>query len=90
MPKPQKLSAEFDRYAPAYSSLLRDPIRDRFARDSSFFHLRKWILIREFLARQQLDPSRLSWLDAGCGEGDLLRLGGNTSPRQPAATRRKR
>src|SRR6476620_8068114 len=70
------MSAEFDRYAQAYSELLRDPIRDRFAGDGNFFHLRKWALIREFLSRRRLHASTLSWLDAGCGEGDLLKIGG--------------
>src|SRR5690349_4164247 len=70
------MNAEFDRYAPAYSNLLRDPIRDRFAGDAAFFHLRKWLLIRDFLAKERLDPSSMRWLDAGCGEGDLLKLCG--------------
>ena len=43
------MSAEFDHYARAYSDLLRDPIRDRFARSAGFFHERKWTLLREFL-----------------------------------------
>ena len=67
---------EFDAYAPAYARLLQDPVRDRFAGDSTFFHSRKWALIRDFLARRRLDPAALSWLDAGCGQGDLLRLAG--------------
>ena len=70
------MSAEFDRYAPSYSDLLSDPLRDRFSGDSEFFHQRKWVLIRDFLARHRLRPSSLNWLDVGCGEGDLLKLGG--------------
>jgi SAM-dependent methyltransferase len=70
------MNAEFDRYAPAYSELLRDPIRDRFAGDSNFFHQRKWALLEEFLGGRGLDPSKLSWLDVGCGEGELLRIAG--------------
>lgn len=67
---------EFDQYAPTYSELLRDPIRDRFAGDSGFFHRRKWTLVRDFLSRQGLEPCSLNWLDVGCGEGDLLKVAG--------------
>ena len=70
------MNPEFDLYARAYSELLRDPIRDRFAGNTSFFHERKWTLIREFLADRRLDPGSLNWLDVGCGEGDLLKLAG--------------
>ena len=70
------MSAEFDHYARAYSDLLRDPIRDRFAGSAGFFHERKWALLREFLAHHGLKTKALSWLDVGCGEGDLLKLAG--------------
>jgi ubiquinone/menaquinone biosynthesis C-methylase UbiE len=66
---------EFDSYADGYQERLREPIRDRFARDPRFFTERKWILIREFLTRTGRDTASMSWLDVGCGEGDLLRLG---------------
>jgi SAM-dependent methyltransferase len=66
----------FDEYAASYPRLLEDPLRDRFAADPVFFHQRKWLLIRDFLRRRRLDPGKLSWLDAGCGRGDLLRLAG--------------
>ena len=46
-----ELGVEFDRYAPEYSSLLNDPLRDRFASDPVFFHRRKWMLIRDFFAQ---------------------------------------
>src|SRR5260370_232628 len=72
------MSAEFDRYAPEYSSLLNDPLRDRFASDPVFFHRRKWMLIRDFFARRRVNPSNLSWLDVGCGQGELLRLAGGS------------
>jgi SAM-dependent methyltransferase len=71
------MSAEFDRYAHSYSELLRDPIRDRFSADGRFFHERKWMLIHEFLAARQLELASLSWLDVGCGAGDLLKLAGS-------------
>lgn len=67
---------EFDRYAAAYSELLRNPIRDLFSSDSGFFHRRKWMVIQDFLARFEVDASSLSWLDVGCGRGELLRLAG--------------
>jgi SAM-dependent methyltransferase len=70
------MSVEFDRYAVEYSHLLEDPVRDLFASDSVFFHRRKWMLIRNFFAQQRVDCSRLNWLDVGCGQGELLRLGG--------------
>jgi hypothetical protein len=70
------MRAEFDTYAAAYPDLLRDPIRDRFAGDSRFFHERKWELIRDFLRQQRTDPSTLRWLDVGCGDGSLLKLAG--------------
>src|SRR5205807_4587403 len=70
------MTAEFDEYASSYSRLLRDPVRDRFAGDASFFHRRKWEVIRDFLTRNQLAPARMSWLDAGCGQGELLNIAG--------------
>jgi SAM-dependent methyltransferase len=81
-PKPDliaqpKESAEFDQYAASYSRLLRDPIRDSFASQSEFFHRRKWMLIRDFLAERKLTLSSLTWLDIGCGQGDLLKAGGS-------------
>lgn len=69
------MNPEFDQYASAYSHLLQDPIRDRFASDSEFFHRRKWRLIQNFFAQQQIATSQMAWLDVGCGGGELLRLG---------------
>lgn len=63
---------EFDEYAPAYPELLRDPLRDQFVADPIFFHQRKWMVIRDFLARHNLNISTSSWLDVGCGQGHLL------------------
>jgi SAM-dependent methyltransferase len=72
------MNSEFDRYAGDYDALLKDPIRDRFAQGASFFHLRKWLLLRDFLSRQRLRPESLAWLDVGCGKGELLRFGGGS------------
>lgn len=69
------MSAEFDRYAREYDALLKDPIRDRFAQDSGFFHLRKWLLLQEFLRRWPIPSAKCRWLDIGCGKGELLRFG---------------
>lgn len=68
------MPAEFDNYAEQYSTLLADPFRDRFA-GHSFFYERKLMLIREFFQRHGLDTKRNSWVDIGCGQGDLLKLG---------------
>lgn len=66
---------EFDDYAEKYNALLKDPLRDRFARDPEFFHRRKWLLLHDFLIRRGAAPGSLSWLDVGCGQGELLRCG---------------
>jgi SAM-dependent methyltransferase len=68
-------NAEFDNYANDYDNLLRDPMRDRFVRNSDFFHRRKWILIADFMSRRGLDSRDLAWLDVGCGRGELLNYG---------------
>jgi SAM-dependent methyltransferase len=75
--RPKAANPEFDQYAPTYSTLLRDPVRDRFACGSDFFHQRKWALIRDFLADRETPSNTLDWLDVGCGQGELLRLAGN-------------
>ncbi len=69
------MKTEFDRYARDYDALLKDPIRDRFAATRAFFHYRKWVLLRDFLQAQRMDPAGLAWLDFGCGKGELLRFG---------------
>jgi SAM-dependent methyltransferase len=66
---------EFDRYADNYSELVRDPVRDRFAPDSRFFCERKLQLIEDVLRRLGLSAERMTWVDIGCGTGDLLKLG---------------
>jgi SAM-dependent methyltransferase len=69
------MSAEFDNYARDYEDLLKDPIRDRFTRDSAFFHERKWDLLKQALTSRFGNIKRLRWLDIGCGKGELLRFG---------------
>ncbi|HEY2384778.1 MAG TPA: class I SAM-dependent methyltransferase [Terriglobia bacterium] len=71
----QEKPATFDGYADDYASLIRDPIRDTFAGGSRFFFDRKMQVIRDFLNRAETESSALLWLDIGCGQGDLLRLG---------------
>jgi len=65
----------FDDLSPSYEELLRDPLRDRFAgQESAFFHRRKSELIRRFFRRRKTATSGLSYLDVGCGKGELLNL----------------
>lgn len=66
---------EFDQHAERYEELLNDPIRERFAPGSQFFRLRKWELLQEILKHRGIDKRRASWLDVGCGKGELLELG---------------
>lgn len=77
MPEGQSGSGdpEFDRYSASYSELLADPMRSRFARDPLYFHRKKVQLIVELLAAEKKNPAKMTWLDVGCGQGDLLRLG---------------
>lgn len=69
------MPTEFDRYAAQYRALLRDPIRERFAPGSAFFAQRKWELLQAFLERRGVPIQSARWLDVGCGQGELLRLG---------------
>ena len=66
-----KKSPEFDQYAPTYATLLEDPLRDRFAQDPIHFHRRKWHLIERLLRNAGVVPGAQSWLDVGCGQGEL-------------------
>jgi SAM-dependent methyltransferase len=68
------MNPEFDSYAKAYRNLLQDPIRDRFANGSQFFHRRKACLIHDFFARQNVSTAGMAWLDVGCGQGELLKI----------------
>jgi SAM-dependent methyltransferase len=65
---------EFDSFAATYEELLKDPIRDGFAGNPAFFHLRKRDLIRDYFKRSAVDTKRLSYLDVGCGKGELMAL----------------
>ena len=67
---------EFDRYAPSYAELLKDPMRSRFSDDPVHFHRRKVLLIERLLRRIGAVSETLRWLDVGCGQGELLELGG--------------
>lgn len=66
---------EFDLYSSRYGDLLADPMREKFARDPLYFHKRKVEIIAELLADENKNPVKMKWLDVGCGQGDLLRLG---------------
>jgi ubiquinone/menaquinone biosynthesis C-methylase UbiE len=72
--QPDKPSG-FNAYAQDYAELLRDPIREKFAATNRFFFERKLQIIRSFYKRFGSDTRELDWLDVGCGQGDLLRLG---------------
>lgn len=72
------MAPEFDQYAQDYEAMQKDPIRRSFSSDGAFFYERKWELIRAFFKSLERDPRNLSWLDVGCGRGDLLRLGQST------------
>jgi len=76
MANSHKTPPEFDRYATSYSTLLDDPIRNRFAHDPLHFHRRKWLLIRGLLKRFGVATETQRWLDVGCGQGQLLELAG--------------
>lgn len=68
-------TSEFDRYANNYKALLHDPIREKFAPGSEFFCRRKWELLTGYLQRNGMDSRKSTWLDVGCGHGELLRMG---------------
>jgi SAM-dependent methyltransferase len=70
--------AEFDRYARDYDELLRTSARERFVQDTRFYHLRKWSLLQDFFRKRSLDTSTMSWLDVGCGRGELLICGASS------------
>lgn len=73
-PRPEK-PTDFDSYAAEYTTLVRDPIREKFASSNRFFFERKLHVIRDFYRRRGTDLRTQHWLDVGCGQGDLLRLG---------------
>ncbi len=67
------MDQEFDRLAPEYKELLNDSVREYFAPGSEFFLTRKIDILLEFAARERVDTRQATWLDVGCGKGDLLR-----------------
>lgn len=69
------MRAEFDELAGNYDELLKDPLREAFAPGSAFFVTRKLEVMRAFGRRQGKKISEATWLDVGCGKGDLLRAG---------------
>ena len=71
---PEQVNPAFDEFAEDYSKLLADPLRDGFG-EERFFHERKMLLIREYFDRRRLDARSSTWVDIGCGRGDLLRMG---------------
>lgn len=68
-----RMDQEFDRLAPEYKELLNDSVREYFAPGSEFFLTRKIDMLLDFAASQGLDTRQVTWLDVGCGQGDLLR-----------------
>ncbi len=70
------MPAEFDEYSHDYEKLVTDPVRTSFGGGgSAFFYQRKMDLLLRFFRRRGLAPSQMSWLDVGCGRGELLELG---------------
>lgn len=69
--------AEFEEYAQTYSELLDDPVRTSFTRDPLHFYWRKWIVLQRLFKVHDLKPESLSWLDVGCGRGELLSMIGD-------------
>src|SRR6266700_382411 len=75
MKPPQEKPTTFDDYAADYAASIHDPIRDKFARGNRFFFERKIQVICACFKRLGVSTQSLDWLDIGCGQGDLLRLG---------------
>src|ERR1700690_2224535 len=69
------MASEFDQYARDYEALQKTPLPHPFRQGGSFFFARKWLLIRSYLTSLGRDLSSMSWLDIGCGKGELLRVG---------------
>jgi len=57
--------ARFDKFAPNYADLLRDPLRDQFASTDFFIQQKCRIVARRLNGR----PKPVRVLDAGCGQG---------------------
>src|SRR5437867_3945038 len=71
----QEKPTTFDDYAGNYAELIRDPIREKFAGNSRFFFERKFQVIQNFFQQLGIRPETMDWLDVGCGQGDMLRVG---------------
>jgi len=69
------MNAEFDRLAEQYQKLLEDPLREYFAPGSDFFVTRKIDVLLDFARAAGIATNRATWLDVGCGQGQLLRAG---------------
>lgn len=70
-----RMGSSFDDLSANYEDLLKDPLRDGFTgSNSGFFHFRKRDLIRDFFRRIRRNSLDLSYLDVGCGKGELLEL----------------
>ena len=67
------MDPEFDHLAKEYERLLDDPVREYFAPGSGFFLSRKIDVLLEFAARHGVNTTRATWLDVGCGKGELMR-----------------
>jgi SAM-dependent methyltransferase len=72
---PERATPEFDQIAASFEEWRRDPIHDFFNTSTRFFYERKLFLIEAFFRSRRQSTASLSWLDVGCGHGDLLRLG---------------
>jgi len=71
----QEKPTTFDNYAGNYAELIKDPIREKFAENSRFFFERKIQVVRRFLQQLRIPLETMDWLDVGCGQGDMLRVG---------------
>lgn len=69
------MPAEFDQYADDYDKLLGNRARQAFASNQDFFVERKLHLLLAYFRRRNRDTKQLSWVDIGCGRGELLRMG---------------
>jgi SAM-dependent methyltransferase len=70
----RRASTEFDAWSATYDELLKDPVRDCFARRAEFFHLRKRDIVCDYFATKPRGMRELKYLDVGCGKGELTRL----------------
>jgi SAM-dependent methyltransferase len=69
------MAAEFDTYASSgYRRLLNDPLRGKFGGERFFFQ-RKLSLLRDLCQQYGKRSRSVHWLDVGCGDGTLLRIG---------------